>query len=157
METLSQSIEWSGLEYQHRPKTQEWYWLVGGIGFFCILLAAWWQNFLALVFAAIATFTVMLLGARPPQPITYTLLHRGVRIGQQLYPYDTLKSFWIIEEPAERRKIIVESQRFFMPHIILPLPAELEAETVKRFLLQYLPEEKHDESIADLVGDALGF
>jgi hypothetical protein len=44
-----------------------------------------------------------------------------------------------------------------MPHINIPLPTEIEAATVKRFLLQYLPEVKHDESIADLAGDALGF
>jgi hypothetical protein len=150
-------MEWQALEYQHRPKANEWYWWVGAAGLLVILLAAWWQNFLLIVFTAIATFTVMLLGARPPQTLTYSLLPKGIRLGQQLYPYDNLKSFWVIDEPVERRKIIIESQRFFMPHITIPLPTEVNADEVKQYLLAHLPEQKHDESIADIVGDALGF
>jgi hypothetical protein len=72
------------------------------------------------------------------------------------YPYDQLQSFWV-NDNNRKRKIILESERFFLPHLIIPLPAEVSDEEARAYLLPLLAEVRHEESLADIIADTLGF
>ncbi|MEK7650842.1 MAG: hypothetical protein AAB364_03195 [Patescibacteria group bacterium] len=150
-------IEWSAPEYTYYPKTQNWYWGVATVAGVLVLVALFTVNLLLAIMIVIAAFAVMMYGARPPEVIKFALTRRGVRFHTRLYPYDQLKSFWIIED-HNRRKIILESDRLVLPHIVVPLVESVNAETVREYLRnRNLPEVRQEESLADILSDYFGF
>jgi hypothetical protein len=152
------SIEWQAPEYEHRDKHPDWFWVVGIVGSAVALLALLFKNFLLAVIFILGAFTMILYGARPPAIINFALTPKGVRVKDHLYSYDYLKSFWVDDEKGEgKRKIIVESKKVLMPHIILPLAPEVHSDEARHYLAVFLPEERHEDSLADVIGDVLGF
>lgn len=149
-------IEWQAPEYEFHPKTPNWYWGVFLVALVIGLIALFTVNFLLLILIIVAAFAVMMYGARQPDVIKFATTHRGVRFHTRLYPYDFLKSFWVIET-AEKRKLILETDRIVLPHLVLPLGADINAEDLRRYLLQFLPEVRQEESLADLLSDYFGF
>lgn len=150
------TIEWQAPEYHHFPKTANWYWAVGVTGGVLALVALALQNFLFVVLVMLASFALVLYGGRPPETHTYALTRRGLRIGERLFPYNSLHSFWV-DDQSERPKIIIQSRKLLLPHLIFPLAPGMDGEELRDFLLAHLPEEHHEDSIADVVGDMLGF
>lgn len=151
-----QVIEWQAPEYEFHPKTPNWYWSIFIIAAVLALLALFTQNFLIVILILVATFSIMLYGGRRPALIKFAITHRGVRFHDRLYPYDYLKSFWVLES-GRGRKLIVESGRVVLPHIILPLAPQLNAEHLREYLKQHLPEVRQEESLGDILSDYFGF
>jgi len=93
-------------------------------------------------------FTIALYGARPPRIISFSLSVEGVRIENRVYPYESLKSFWIFYHPPQIKELSVESQKMIVPQIKIPLgdtnPAEIRA-----YLQQFIPERQQEESLID--------
>jgi|SRR6185436_10344385 len=152
----STSIEWRAPEYDHFERTPEWFWTIGIVSAVLILASILFKNFLFAIILLLGSFTAMLYAARPPQPLDFALTPKGIRIKDRLYPYDSVHSFWVSDD-YHKRKIIIESDRLILPHLIIPLPAEVSDETARTYLLAYLPEQRHEESLADMIADALGF
>jgi hypothetical protein len=154
--TPNQTIEWQAPEYDHFEKDANWFWITGSIAVLFVLIAIILKNFLFAVILLVGGFTAMLYAARPPELIYFALTPKGVRIKNRLYPYDQLQSFWV-NDNNRKRKIILESERFFLPHLIIPLPAEVSDEEARAYLLPLLAEVRHEESLADIIADTLGF
>ena len=152
----NQSLEWQAPEYDHFVRDARWFWQVGLGAVVLILLAILVKNFLLAVIILLAGFTVMLYGARPPALLHFSLTPKGLRVNRQLYPFRRLHSFWVSDEFG-KRKIIMESERWFLPHLIIPLPEDVSDDEARQFLLKHLPEEHHEESAADYLADYLGF
>jgi hypothetical protein len=85
------------------------------------------------------------------------LSERGVRIGSKLYPYLTLKSFWVEDlHDFLAPKLLITSQKPMTPHIAIPLPETIDSQEVRRYLLPHLAEEEQHESFAHHLSEMLG-
>lgn len=142
------SLSWQAPEYVYIKKSPDWYWAVGimSIGFFVV--AVIFQNFLFGAFMLLGGFTVALYGARPPRIVTFTLSVEGIRIENRVYPYESLKSFWIFYRPPDIKELSIESQKMIMPQIKIPLGEANPAE-VRAYLQQFMPERQQEESLID--------
>lgn len=141
-------FEWETLEYEHYEKSPRWFWAVGLGGAALILLAILTKNFLFAILLLLATFALLLHGHRPPDKITIAMSRHGVQIRHRLYPFKTLRSFWVHDQlPA--KKITLRSEKPFMPHLHLPLADDLNHEEIRLFLLEHLPEERHEPTLID--------
>lgn len=149
-------IVWQALEYKYSKKHPNWYWTVGIGGGLLALAAVFFKNFFLAIIFVLAAFTMMLYASRPPAMVSFAVSSRGVRIGNRLYPYSALESFWVVDEPG-KKKVIVESKKTLMPHIILPLDEVADSEKIRQYLKEFLPEEHHEETLSDLLTDALDF
>lgn len=154
--STAEVIEWQAPEYTFYPKDLNWYWGVGIVTVVLALMALFAMNFLLVVLIAVAGFSVMMYGERQPDVVKFAVTHRGVRFHTRVFPYDQLKSFWIIET-EHHRKLIVESDRAVLPHIVLPLADHVNAENLRQHLAHFLPEVRQEESLADLLSDYFGF
>jgi hypothetical protein len=149
-------IAWEAYEHHHVEKKSDWYWIVG------IAIATFSAVSLllgnALLGVAILTGgTVMLiLAAREPKLITYTVAARGIRIDDKLYPYTTLESFFIDEESIGGPQLLVRSEKLFMPLLILPLPEEY-VDDIEDLIAARLPEEHLEEPFANKLLEFFGF
>ena len=149
-------MEWETLEYPHDPKHPNWFWVVGSIVVIGAIAAILFKNFLLAILIVLGGFTLMMFGARWPEVIRCALTNKGVTIKNHFYPYDHLKSFWVDAEHPVEPRIIIESKKMFLPHILVPLGETVSAENVRAYLQKFLTEEKHEHSLIDILGDILG-
>ncbi len=152
----NEKIQWSAPEYEHKKNSADWFWAVGIIALSLAITAIIYRNILFAIFIVLGAFTLLLYSARKPQVLYFELNSKGVRIGSVLYPYHTLKSFWL-RENNKGVKLILESQKALMPHMSIPLSPEVDADAVHTFLLGHLPEEEQKESVSEALMDYLGF
>ena len=150
-------LEWEEFEYQYYEKDHAWYWWVSGIGLLAVVLAMIFSNILFAILLLLATVTVLLYGARQPDSINFALHRHGVQVAKRLYPYRHLKSFWVLDVLERPRKLLLTSEKIFLPHIVLPLHDEVSTEAVRELLSQHLPEVHTEESMADILSDYFGF
>src|SRR3989344_5603808 len=148
-------IEWETLEYEYRERSSNWYWVVGLIALSLVIGAMVMKNFLLAILVLLGAFTLMLYAKRPPRRMRASVSRRGIQIHNSLFPFHTLRSFWLHDEEDAPRKIIVRSEKLFMPHIHLPLAPDLDHEALRAFLLDFLPEEPHRPTIIDILAEHL--
>ena len=149
-------IEWSAPEYDHHRKNADWFWGLGIVTVAVFIASLLLKNFLFGLFALLAGFSLALYSARKPEMAEFVIDHRGIKINKTLYDFENLKHFWVHYEPQYKKELILESNKTFMHHITIPLANENPVE-IREYLLQYLPEEKIEESLIDILGKLLGF
>lgn len=152
-----QPLSWSAHEYMHIEKNSEWFWALGLIGVAGAVAALTYGNILFSIVILLAAFVLALFAARKPEEFTFTLTQRGVRINDTLHPYQTLKSF-SIEDISEKHisKLVLETKKTLSLDIIIPL-TNVDLEAVHDFLYDYLPEEDHEEPLANKIMEWFGF
>ncbi|MBI5742446.1 MAG: hypothetical protein HZA25_01225 [Candidatus Niyogibacteria bacterium] len=149
-------VAWEAEEYEFNEKSPDWYWMVGIIAIAFIAVAIFMKNMLFTIIIMLSAFSFALLGARRPERVKFKIALRGVHVGNKLYLYDDLDSFWIHYDPPHRAELIIVSKRAVAPHISIPL-AEIDPNEAREHLLKFLPEKLHEESLAEILGRLVGF
>jgi hypothetical protein len=154
----SKVIEWQALEHHHhQEKTPDWFWVVGTIAIAGSILAIYFGNVLFGIIILIGAITAFIQTHAKPKIIRYRITRKGVQIDNMIVPYSTLESFWVIDEEINDR-VILKSQKFLMPYIILPFDSiKTDPDEIRNYLLDYLNEEEMDEPLSNKIWEALGF
>lgn len=152
---MADEITWTAPEFNYTPKGPDWYWSVGIITTTLVVIAFLSRNLLFAIVLIIGGLSLGYQAGQKPGIIEVTVNNRGIRIKDTLYPYSSLQSFWVENNPHEQ-KLILQSQKTFMPHIITPVE-DVNPEQLRHFLLQYLPEEQHKEPLSQKIMEYLGF
>ena len=147
-------LEWETLEYAPVERSSNWYWLVGVIALLFAIGAIVLKNFLLAILILLGAFTLMLYAARRPKQIKIVVSRRGIQIHNNLFPYHTLRSFWLHDEEGDR-KVVIQSEKLLMPHLHLPLTDDVDHESLRLLLLDFLPEEPHRPTVVDLLAEYL--
>ncbi len=148
-------ITWDTLEYEQKDKGADWYFALGIIAVSASVASFLLGNILFSILILIGALTLAMYGARKPATLNIEIDDRGILISNTLYPFNTLKSFWI-EENTTPPKIIIQSEKTFMPYLILSLE-DTDTDNVRIFLLEHLKEEELTEPLSQKVMEYLGF
>lgn len=149
-------MQWETLEHRYREKTNDWYASVILIAGGLIAIEFLLNDFLLITLTVIGTFAFLLLSVRRPELMHVEIGRSGVRAGNILHPYSSLDGFAIAEYPNEQ-KLLLESNRHFLPLIVIPIPDEIDRDEVHAAIAQYLPEKELHESLPHLLFERLGF
>ena len=149
-------IEWQAHEYEHKERSPDWFWAVGIISVSIAIASIIFGNIIFAILVLIGAFSLSLFANRPPSSLHVAIDEKGVTRGKVFYPYPTLKSFWIDTEHPHK-KIILRSEKVFMPLIVVPLGEATDAEQIHENLSQFLPEEFHSLPFAEKILEYLGF
>lgn len=153
----SHSISWEAAEYEQRERTPDWFWALGIVTISGAITAVLLKDFLFAVVILLAGFSIALLAVRQPALHRFELNERGVKIGSRLYPYSTLKSFWVEDRHDHLApKLLITSKKPFVPHISIPL-GSANPRDVRNFLLHHIEEEEQRESLAHHILEWFGF
>lgn len=153
----SKSIEWKALEHHHYDHSREWFWAVGTVAISGAILSLYFGNIILAILITVGGFTSILQAHTKPRILNYRISRRGVQAGGTVYPYSTLQSFWVIDEEINDR-VILKSQKMFMPYIIIPFDSTVtDPDVIREYLLEYLDEEEMDETISQKIMERLGF
>lgn len=149
-------ISWEAPEHHHTEKGSDWYWALGIITISGAVTTIIFGNVLFGLVILLAGMVTALVSAKRPQLVSYTVSLRGVRIGQELHPYSSLKCFYINEEHPHHFELLLQSKNVFTPLFIIPVPDDA-IEEIEYMLEERLPEEHLEESLGHRILEFLGF
>ncbi|MEK7642285.1 MAG: hypothetical protein AAB392_00610 [Patescibacteria group bacterium] len=145
METL---LEWQSPEHHFDRKTIDWYWGLGIISIAGAVLAFYFDNFLFGIFIIIAALTVGILSYKETRSMRVGITSKGVVVGKRLYPFRSIRSFWIEEDHIHGPRILLHPMSNFLPLISIHINnEEVSLGDVYELMAQFLDEEYLEESI----------
>ena len=164
----NETLNWSALEYEERDRSKDWFWALGIIVATSSIAAIIFGNYF---FAALLILSGVLLGffaVKKPATVSYELNNKGLQIGNRIYPYERIKSFWVqLEQPkplhrqnAEtiiRPLLFIHSERIFMPIITIPIVEEMAEDIHFIFSAKNIAEVEMREHPAEKIMEVLGF
>jgi len=149
-------IEWEAHEHEHKERSADWFWAVGIISVSIAIAAVIFGNVIFGILILLAAFTLSLFINRHPPTIDVVVDERGIRKGQIFYPFQTLESFWI-DTDHPHNKIILKSEKMFMPLIVVPLGEGVDVDQLHDTLSQFLKEKFHSLPFIEKLLEYLGF
>jgi len=150
------NMEWDAHEYEHKERASDWFWAVGIISVSVAVAAVIFGNIIFGILVLLAAFTLSIFASRPPTTLHMVVDEKGITRGKVRYPFSTLKSFWI-DTDHPHKKIILQSEKMFMPLIIVPLSEEVDIEQLHENLSLFLAEEFHSLPFIERILEYLGF
>jgi hypothetical protein len=160
-ENLSEKLNWSALEYEDKERSQDWFWALGIIVVTGSIAAIIFNDYF---FAALLIISGILLGffaVKKPAIIFYELNNKGLKIGNRIYPFENIKSFWVQigQHPEENVKplLFIHSERVFMPIITIPIVETMAEEIHFKLFSKNIAEVEMKEHPTDKIMEALGF
>lgn len=91
-----------------------------------------------------------LLEHQAPQIIDFALTTRGVLVGRQFYPYETLQSFHIYEEEPFLDTLSLHTDGDLISHVHIPL-VTVPNQEVYDILSGFVPEVPHEPNLVDTI------
>lgn len=151
-------FEWTGTEYNHNPKSADWYWALGIIAVACAIAAILFGNYLFATLVVVAAVTIALHATRVPPVHQFRLTEHGLMIGEDLHPFSRMQSFTVLEDiEGEFPPILsIRNDSWLSPRLTLPLN-DVDVDAVYAFFLTQIDEAAHPHTFSDVVGAWLGF
>lgn len=151
-----QEFEWKAPEFDKKEKSKSWFIIPGIITIVLGIFALVAENILFLIVIILAFFVFYVYANKKPRIIKFKIDEKGIEIDERLHDFDSLKSFWLFYNPPEQKELSLRSKKTFFPYVHVPLAKENPNE-IRKFLLRFLPEKKHSESIIDIWMKRIGF
>ena len=156
MEEEPRAVTWEAPEHHYVEKGNDWYFALVIIVVALIIAALLFNNVLFALLIGLAGGALMVSAARRPEIIEFAVTARGIRIGEELYPYSTLEGYHIDEEDYKGPHLLVRSSHHFEPLLVLPLPAD-HVEDIEHIIKDRIPEEMLHESLFVKILELFGF
>ncbi|OGI64174.1 hypothetical protein A2914_00500 [Candidatus Nomurabacteria bacterium RIFCSPLOWO2_01_FULL_41_21] len=152
-------ITWSAFEYEHKEKNNDWFWALGIIIVAGALTSLIYGNYFFAMLLIIGGVLMGYFAKKAPGITDYELNEKGFKIKNRLFPYESIKSFWVQVDSEKNLKptLFIRSSRMFMP--ILSVPIEpYHGEKIRAMILAHnIAEEEIKEHPSEKIMDALGF
>ena len=151
-----QTFEWEAPEFEKKEKTNTWFIVPAIITVMLGLIALFMENFLFLVLILLAFFVFYIYAKKDPKIIKFKIDEKGLQIDGKEYLFESLRSFWVFYNPPIEKELSFRSKKTTFPYIRIPL-AEQNPSEIRKYLLKFLPEKKHKESLVDIWMRRIGF
>jgi len=143
-----EDISWSASEFIAHDKNVAWY----GVLSIVTVIAATIVYFLthdkiSTIIIVLAGVIFGVYGARKPRTLNYKLDNVGLTIQTNLFNYDSLKSFMVIENSPIPNIILLPLKRF-MPSMSIYLDPSSEEKVIK-ILSDRLPQDFHEQDFVE--------
>lgn len=147
-------VHWRGPDFEHYPRSKKWYTGISIIVALIIFYAVWTDSIImAIVFALIWLVGYLQL-SRPQTVIDFAVTYDGILVGDEIYDFDEIKSFWIFYEPPHTRIISLHMNGYLRPYLHIPLH-QVDPVIVHEKLVEFIPEEKQEQNFVDILEQLL--
>jgi hypothetical protein len=160
-------LAWSALEYEEKERSPDWFWALGITVMTASITAIIFQSYFFAGLLVLAGLLLAFFAIKKPDTIFYELNEYGLKIGNRLYPYENIKSFWVQSplfskkplpgQPELRPAFFVHVERIFMPVLSIPIGEALAEDIHSRMLVHDVAEIEMKEHPADVIMELLGF
>ncbi|PIS13616.1 MAG: hypothetical protein COT67_00675 [Candidatus Tagabacteria bacterium CG09_land_8_20_14_0_10_41_14] len=154
--TDKSQITWQGMEHSYVPKNTDWFWIVGSVGLAFIIIAVLTHNFLLGVFVITAGLVFVILDTKKPKKINFVVGPKSIKINSRFYRYEEISSFWIRYEPPAVKELLIKLKKNWGTNLKIPIN-NTNPNLLRKYLLRFIKEEKHEQSLIETIGEVLGF
>jgi hypothetical protein len=156
MEEISiERLVWQAPEYNHTKRGMDFFWTIGIAALVLAIGALWTGNYLFLIFVLVSGFCLIFFSIREPEHIEFAIDNDGMSFGRDKFPWKRVRGFRI-KPGSPYVKLLIETDKHFMPVYTIPLPPELSTK-VKESLITIIPEVELEESQSILFMERIGF
>jgi len=151
-------LEWKGREYDHNPKSSDWYWSLGIIAVAGTVASVLFGNYLFAILIVIAAVAFALHASKQSPLHSFRLVEQGIIIGEEIHLFERMVSFSVLEDVKGELSpmLSIKTESWFSPHLIIPLEG-VDADVVYEYFLHHVDEDEHRHTFVDLVARWLGF
>ncbi len=150
------TLRWQAPEYTHHEKTADWYWAVAIIIIALLVSSYYLESILFAFIILVGGCGILIYGSKTPEIFTFEVSGAGIRIGDRLFPYETLQSFWIFYSIGDTKELSIRSDHMLVPMIKIPLGEQNPTE-LRELLLNFMPEVAQEESLVEVISRLLKF
>jgi len=151
-------LEWEGREYDHNPKSADWYWSLGIVAVALVIASLLFGSYLLAVLIIVAATALALHASKKPPLHRFRLVEEGIVIGDEMHLFEHITSFSVLEDVKGEfpPMLSIKTEKWLSPHLIIPL-AGVDADEVYAYFLGHVDEDEHKHTFVDLVAAWLGF
>jgi len=150
-------ISWIAPEFIEYQKNPKWYVSLLIVGVILLAYAIWQKDILTFITFLALIFAAYVFAHRKPKQVKVNLTGKGIGLNSEEYPYNSLKSFWIIYNPPEVKTLHIETTQYLNKELVIQLQ-EVDPNDVRALLERYLPENfEKEESYTDKLMRKLKF
>lgn len=149
---------WEGREYDHTPKSSDWYVALGILAIAGTVAAILFSDYIIAVLIVVAAAALALHAAKVPPVHQFRLVEDGLMIGDEFHPYSRMESFSILEDREDELPplLSIKTHHWLSPHLVIPLE-DVDGEAIYLHFLERVQEDEHPHTLPDLVAAWLGF
>lgn len=143
-------IAWESPAFAYYEKS--WLWMGGAVLVGLIFLGIFFylQDYSAMAVVVAGTTVFLQQARKKPEDVQYAVDTDGIKVGERLYSWTELKSFWLIDE-EHGGHLYLETTSRLLPVRTIHL-ANVEPSEVRARLVQHLPERTtRTEELADRI------
>ncbi len=112
-------IRWQAVEYLHQDQSPLWFVAMGIVVVILMAIAYLWMSSITFaILIPVMAVALVVYVKRPPVMNDYTLSRKGLHINDQLYPFDTFKSFGVVSRGGNHSVVLVPRKRFQLGHTV---------------------------------------
>ncbi|MFZ2593736.1 MAG: hypothetical protein WAX38_03110 [Minisyncoccia bacterium] len=149
-------LQWSAHEHDSATKTPDWYWVLGIITVSAAIASLFFGQYLVSLMIVVAGVTLGLLGNSETQHFDFKLSDRGVEVDSQLFPYENLLTFEVIERDTRANLLVLSTETILTPHLCIPISDDIDPEDVRKFMSERVTESSNGVPFVHTITEALG-
>ena len=150
-----EKIEWSALEYEEKERSVDWFWALGIIVVAGSITSLIYGNYFFAILLILSGILLGFFAIKKPEMVSYELNKKGLKIKTRLFPYESMKSFFVQTTP--KPMLFVKSSRMFMPILSMPIEDNLAEDIRSVMLSNNVQEEEMKEGPSERIMERLGF
>lgn len=149
-------LRWTAYEHEHIERGSDWFWALGIVAVSVAVTSILFHDFLFAIVILVAAFTLALLARVPPDISRFEVSDRGIRVNDTLHRYSEIISFWVEDEHAPHRPLLlVDTVKFLSPNIIIPIE-HIDPSLVRAYLKERTTETPMKEPLAHRILEFFG-
>jgi len=149
-------IQWQAPEFKKYEKGPGWFIILGISALLIFTIVLLMKNFIFAILIILAVFVIFIYALKEPRLVNFKISGKGITIDDKVYSYEELKSFWIFYELPQIKELSIRSKKWLMPLIKIPIE-EQDPTLIRSALIKFIPEQKQEESVIDVVARNLKF
>jgi hypothetical protein len=156
MEPTIKSVTWEAPEHTHPDKGGDWYFALGIITLAVVIASIIFGNFLFAILAALSGASIAVAASQSPRIVRYGVGTRGIVVDNALYPFSSLRSYYISEDDIRGPKLLILSDKALASVVVMPIPPEY-VDEIDDILSTRVVEEYIEEPTFNRLLEIFGF
>jgi hypothetical protein len=149
-------FEWEAPEFEKTEKQKSWFIMPAIVAIILCVFAIIIDSYLFALLIILSFVTFYIYANKSPRIVKFRIDEKGADIDGRLHEYQDLRSFWLFYNPPIEKTLSLRSKKTFFPYIRIPLDKENPAE-IRKYLLKFIPEKRHKESLIEMLMKRIGF
>ena len=150
-------MAWNASELKEKTRRVDWYWAVVLIALGGIVLSVIYKNYLLGFLLLLAGVLVIVYAVRKPAQVTVELSEQGLKVNSNMYQYQDMDAFWIIETKDGEQKLLIHTPKALFSFLDLHIAEEIDILALRDILLNFVPEVEMREPLILRISDRLGY